>query len=152
MPKTRCCKLGLESLYSENAGPAEEWFGFLQLTGTQATIQLNSDNHITIKGGIIARDNAILRIRNKLQLKGWFGQSTQAYIRADDSIVLAQDIQCIENTQSGATTFTGVFDIPGTGMLWARSVTKPNSLNLIKGSSYNGGFGYVIGNPKTGTL
>lgn len=152
MPKTRTCKLGLESAYSSNNGPAEEWFGFLQLTGTQATIQMNSDNHVTIMGGVIARDNAVLRIRNKLQLKGWYGQATQAYLRADDSIVLAQDIQCIENTASGATTFTGVFDIPGTGMLYARSVTKPSTLSLIKGSSYNGGFGYVIGQPKTGTL
>lgn len=150
LPKTRTVKCGLESGWSQNTG-AEEWFGFLQLTGVQCTIQFNSDNHATIMGGIIARDNTVLKIRNKTQLKGWFGQSGQAYIRADDSIVLAQDIQCIENNASGATTFTGVFDIPGTGMLWAKSVNKPSSLNLTK-SVFNGGFGYVIGNPKSGAL
>lgn len=150
MPHTRTVKCGLESRWSVGS-EAQEWFGFLQLTGVQCTIQFNSDNHATIMGGIIARDNTVLKIRNKTQLKGWFGQSGQAYIRADDSIVLAQDVKIVENTASGATTYTGVFDIPGTGMLWARNVTKPSSLNMTK-SAFNGGFGYVLGNPKAGSL
>lgn len=150
MPHTRTIKCGLESRYSTGSD-AQEWFGFLQLTGVQCTIQFNSDNHATIMGGIIARDNTVLKLRNKTQLKGWFGQSGQAFIRADDSIVLAQDIQITENSASGATTFAGVFDIPGTGMLWARSVNKPSSLAMTK-ATFNGGFGYVIGNPKAGSL
>lgn len=150
MPHTRTVKCGLESSWSTGSD-AQEWFGFLQLTGVQCTIQFNSDNHATIMGGIIARDNTVLKLRNKVQLKGWFGQSGQAFIRADDSIVLAQDIQITENAASGATTYTGVFDIPGTGMLWARNVTKPSSLNMTK-TAFTGGFGYVLGNPKAGSL
>lgn len=150
MPKTRIIKMGLESAHSNNN--AQTWFGFIQITGVNCTIHWNGSNNITMQGGIIARDNCILKTRNRTTIKPWFHQTNQAMIRADDSILQMSSVVVVQNSVEHATTVGAVFYMPGTGFAWINSITKYDNDIPDFSDHPNGGMGYVIGAAKTGSL
>lgn len=145
-PKIRMIKLGVDSSYS--SAVAQVWFGYLQLTGVMCTLHWHG-SAVTIRGGIITRDNSIIKIRNAARFLPVYNVSNSTMFRCDDSIVLAGNIY--GNADAGASsTFAAVVSCIGCGMFIAQNVV--NSVGATAAvSNYNNGFGYVTAPVKSGS-
>ena len=149
LPKTRVVKMGLESSVSSTA--PQTWKGMIQITGVMCTLHMNGANNITIQGQLLARDNAIIKTRNRLTMQPWFHQTNQAFINAYDSILEMSTIVGVENAQANATTIDGMCQFGGSGSACINGITPLSGASNVK-SNFNGGMGYVIGAPKAGSF
>lgn len=146
-PLTRKVNLGLDSQYS--TATAQTWFGFIQVTGLNVTFHWAGNGLITIQGGIIARDNAIIKLRNRATFTPFPNANGDVFIRVDDSILLASTIVGQADAAMQAT-FSAIVLCIGTGMFMSQGVVN-NTGATAAVTNFGAGFGYVIAPVKAGS-
>lgn len=140
LPKTRKVNLGLDSQYSNTS--QQDWFGFIQVTGTNVAFHFNGANNIALRGSIISRDNAIIKLRNRATFKPYANASNATCIRCDDGILLTQGVYTIADASMNAS-YSSIVQCVATGMFIGQYVE--NALGATTAvSNFNGGFGYVL--------
>ena len=148
MPKIRKVNFGLDSQHSTNTN--QTWFGFLQVTGANLTIHWAGIGLITLRGAIISRDNSVIKMRNRATFTPYANMNNADFVRVDDGILLSSTINTVADASMQANVRT-VVALNGVGFAWMTEVNDTtNATNRV--TNFNGGFGYVIGTPKNGTL
>ena len=148
MPKIRKVNFGLDSQHSTNT--KQTWFGFLQVTGANLTIHWAGTGLITLRGAIISKDNSVIKMRNRATFTPWANMSNADFIRVDDGILLTSTINTVADASMRASV-RSVVALTGVGFAWMTGVSDATkATNRV--TNFNGGFGYVIGKPKSGAL